>query len=222
MVEQNQDNNTAKEWEDRQKNRTKATFSLLDHCVKVYNDTETYIKRSFTLFGLGSIIAGASFSFGQGLSNNQVTLPQNTSDAPTSTLSSTHTPPQPVNLTPQPQIIYITPPPTQSITVQQPEVVVTSPTSVTKNTSPIQQPEVVVTAPTSTPQNIPTAEASEPVVASPSTDSILVPEELSQVKQAADSLQQISGVISSSIGNVKIPGIKRELNPLLGDKEEDD
>ena len=64
MVKQSQaiENNTAKECKDRQKDRAKAAFSLLDHFIKAYNNAETYIKRGLTLFGLGSIIAGASFS----------------------------------------------------------------------------------------------------------------------------------------------------------------
>ncbi len=189
MVEQPQaiENNTAqdKEREDRQKNRTKATFSLLDHSIKIYNNTETYLKRGLTLFGLGSIIAGASFSVGQRLPNNEVTLPQNFSDTPSSNLSSTSTPQPPVNPTPQlnypqPQIIYVTPPPMQSITVPKPkpiktstlaeikpEPVVTSPSSTPKTIPTNPQPEPVVTSPSSTPKTTPTNPQPEPVVTSP-------------------------------------------------------
>jgi hypothetical protein len=43
MVEQSKTvaNNIPKESEEKQTNRTKAAFSLLDHFVKVYNNSET-------------------------------------------------------------------------------------------------------------------------------------------------------------------------------------
>ncbi len=238
MVEQPQavENNTAKdkEREDRQKNRTKATFSLLAHFVKVYNNTETYLKRGLTLFGLGSIIAGASFSVGQRLPNNEVTLPQNSSDTPSSNISSTSTPQPSVNPTPQPnypqpQIIYVTPPPIQSITVPNPEPtktstlveikpkpVVTAPPSTPKTIPTKPQPEPVVTAPPSTPTN----PQPEPVVTLPPINSLPVPEELAQVKQKVDSFQQILGTISSSLGKAESADIQQDLDPILG--EEDD
>lgn len=61
--------------ENQSKERVKAGFSVLDHFVKIYNSSETYIKRGLTLFGLGSILAGASFGGGQQLPSSQ----QNTS-----------------------------------------------------------------------------------------------------------------------------------------------
>ncbi|MCU0537804.1 MAG: hypothetical protein MUD14_28285 [Hydrococcus sp. Prado102] len=60
---------------DQSKERVKAGFSVLDHFVKIYNSSETYIKRGLTLFGLGSILAGATFGGGQQLPSSQ----QNTS-----------------------------------------------------------------------------------------------------------------------------------------------
>lgn len=57
------------------KERVKASFSVLDHFVKIYNYGDTYIKRGLTLFGLGSILAGATFGGGQQLPSSQ----QNTS-----------------------------------------------------------------------------------------------------------------------------------------------
>ncbi len=227
MVEQPQipENNTAKERKDSQKNRIKATFSLLDHVVRAYNNTETYIKRGLTLFGLGTVIAGASFGAGQRLPNNQVTLPQNSSDTQTVDVSTNSTPQQPVNQSPQPnhlqpQIIYLTPPPSQPIIVpntepvvtpppaeKQPEPVVTPP-PVEKQPEPVvtpppveKQPEPVVTPPPATEQQ------PEPVVASPPIDSPSVSEKLSQIKQKVDSVQQISGTVAN---------IKQDIIPIFG------
>jgi hypothetical protein len=223
MVEQQPqaiENNTSKEREDTHNSRTKAAFSLLDHFVKVYNNTETYIKRGLTLFGLGTILAGASFGVGQRLPHNEVTLPENSSNTPTSNLSSTSTPQPPVNPTPQPhhpqpQIIYVTPPPTQSITVANPEPTKTS-TSVESKPEPVvttppstptnQEPKPVVTTPPSTPTN----QAPEPVVAAP-PNPLPVPEELSQVKQTVDSFEQVSGAIAN---------IQQDLNPLFGEGDD--
>ena len=207
MVEQPQamENNTAKEHEDKQKNRTRATFSLLDHFLRVYNNSETYIKRGLTLFGLGSVIAGASFGVGQRLPNNEATLPQQYSDSPASSLSSTSTSQQPVNPTPQPnssqpQIIYVTPPSTQSIIVPHPEP--------TKTLTSIEsQPEPVVIPLPSTSKTSSTAQQPEPVETPSPVNSLPVPEKVSQVKQTVDSVQQISGALAD---------IKQDLNPLFG------
>ncbi|BAU64797.1 hypothetical protein STA3757_21730 [Stanieria sp. NIES-3757] len=135
MVEQSKTvtNNIARE--EQRTDRTKAAFSLLDHFVKAYNNGETYIKRGLTLFGLGSILAGASFSVGQRLPNHKVTLPQNSSDTPTANVSSPSTSQAPAQPAPQPQIIYITPP-TQAIAPASP-----TPEPVVK-TPPIQSPSV--------------------------------------------------------------------------------
>lgn len=140
MVEQPQttEKHTAEERKNNEKNnRVKATFSLLDHAVKIYNDTETYIKRGVTLFGLGTVIAGASFSAGQHLPNSQANLLQSSPNTQTSDISSQ----QPVNQTIQPntlqpQIIYIKPLPSQSETVPNPEPVMSSP--------PAEQPSAPV------------------------------------------------------------------------------
>ncbi|AFZ34180.1 hypothetical protein Sta7437_0580 [Stanieria cyanosphaera PCC 7437] len=212
MVEQSKTvtNNIDQEREEQQTNRTKAAFSLLDHFVKAYNNGETYIKRGLTLFGLGSILAGASFSVGQRLPNNEVTLPQN-SNTSTSNVSS----PSTAQPAPQPQIIYITPP-TQASADNTPEPNKTSisvdskpePVVTTPPPTPTSQPsESVVTTPPPTP----TAQPSEPVVTAPQIKSPSVPKELSQVKQTLDSVQQISGAMTQ---------LKQDFNPLFG--EEDD
>jgi hypothetical protein len=200
MVEQSKTvaNDIPKESEEKQTSRTKAAFSLLDHFVKVYNNSETYIKRGLTLFGLGSILAGASFSVGQRLPNDKVTLPQNSSDTPTATVSSpsnSQPPAQPNHS--QPQIIYITPP-TQAIAPASP-----TPEPNKTSISVDSKPEPVVTPPpsTSTPQ------PPEPVVKTPPIKSPSVPEELSQVKQTLDSVQQISGAMAD---------IQQDFNPLFG------
>lgn len=194
MVEQPQtlENNVAKEREDSQKNRVKATFSFLDHAMKIYNDTETYIKRGLTLFGLGTVIAGASFGAGQHL--------QSSPDTPTSDI----TPQQPVNHTPQPntsqpQIIYVTPPPSQSGSVPHPEPAVSSP--------PVeQQPAPAVTPPV---EQQPTPVVSSPPAEqqpAPAVHSSLISEELSQVKQAVNS----------------VTDIEQDLSPFFGDDDDDD
>ncbi len=222
MVEQPQaiENKNSKEHQDRKKERIKATFSLLDRFIKVYNDTETYVKRAVTLFGIGSILAGASFSLGQRLPNNEVTIPQNSSDR----LTSDSIPQQPVNSTsqpshPQPQIIYVTPP-TQSITIPHSELIKTS-TSIESTPKPVvdsppatpkinpikSSPKPVVESPPSTPETHPIEPSPEPVAKSTPPDPLPIPEELLEVKQTVDSVQQISGAIAD---------IKQDLNPLFG------
>ncbi|MEM8675634.1 MAG: hypothetical protein AAGF83_17440 [Cyanobacteria bacterium P01_G01_bin.67] len=115
MVEESNkvNNSDAEKSEDTKKERIKATFSLLDHTVslldhtvKIFNNTETYIKRSLTLFGLGTVMAGAAFSVGQRLfPSTQPPLPTSAPD--------TAAPEAPLNPSPQinqPPIIYIQPP----------------------------------------------------------------------------------------------------------------
>lgn len=194
MVEQPQgiENNTVQEGKDRQKNRAKATFSLLDHFVKVYNNAETYIKRSLTLFGLGSIIAGASFSVGQRLPSNEVTLPKSSS----STNTSSNFTSQPIDS--KPQIIYVTPPPNQPITSPHPEPtkttsvesepIVTSSSSPSETTPANRQPEPIVTSSSSPSETTPANRQPEPLVTPPSIDSLPVPKQLSEVKQTVDFL----------------------------------
>lgn len=183
--------------EEQRTDRTKAAFSLLDHFVKAYNNGETYIKRGLTLFGLGSILAGASFSVGQRLPNHKVTLPQNSSDTPTANVSSPSTSQPPA----QPQIIYITPP-TQAIAPASP-----TPEPNKTSISVDSKPEPVVTPPPSTP----TPQPPEPVVKTPPIQSPSVPEELSQVKQTLDSVQQISGAMAD---------IQQDFNPLFGGEDD--
>jgi hypothetical protein len=92
--------------QDSKEQRIKATFSLLDHFVKAYNNGETFIKRGLTLFGLGSIIAGASFGAGQRLSTEEIKLPNQSADSTNVTLPSNT---QPTHHAPS--IIYVTPHP---------------------------------------------------------------------------------------------------------------
>ncbi len=159
--------------------------------------------------------ASGEVTVGQRLSNNEVTLPQNSSDTQSSGLSSTSIPQQPVNPTPQPkhptpQIIYITPP-TQSITVSNPEPVVTSAPSTPKTIPTNQQPEPVVTSAPSTPKTTPTSQQPKPVVTPPPVNSLPVPEEISQVKQTVDSFKQVSGAIAD---------IQKDLGPLFGEGDD--
>jgi hypothetical protein len=89
------------------KEQVKAGFSLLDHFVKLYNSGDTYIKRGLTLFGLGSILAGATFGGGQQLPSSQhntsverspsiiyVQVPTQTASAPVKVQPSTSVPQQ--------------------------------------------------------------------------------------------------------------------------------
>ena len=196
MVEQSKTvtNNIARE--EQRTDRTKAAFSLLDHFVKAYNNGETYIKRGLTLFGLGSILAGASFSVGQRLPNNEVTIPQNSSNTPTATVSSPSPSQPPVQPASQPQIIYITPP-TQAIALPSP-----TPEPNKTSISVDSKPEpVVTTSPSSS-----TSQPPKPIVKTPPIQSPSVPEDLSQVKQRLDSVQQISGAMAD---------IQQNLNPLF-------
>ncbi len=177
MVEQPKtiQDNAAQEHEDSQKNRIKATFSLLDHAVKIYNNTETYVKRGLTLFGLGTIIAGASFGAGQRLPNDKAIVSPNSFDTPANNVANNSTPQNPVNHSPQsnhsqPQIIYLTPPPSQSITVP--------------NSQPVANPPAVEQQP-------------EPVANPPAVDSLPVSGELAQVKQTIESVQEISGTVAN-------------------------
>lgn len=226
MVEQLQamESTTPKKNEAKQNNRIKATFSLLDHAVKAYNSSETFIKRSLTLFGLGSVIAGASFSIGQNISSNQVALPQQSVDTPTHNLTSTSTPqkslnsssqtnPSQTNLSqpnpPQTQVIYLTPP-NQSITVhnQQP----TTQSSIRAH----QQSELIVTnspapSPSSAPTPSPVNQAPKPLNTSPAINPQPIPDKQSQIKETVETVQQISGAIA---------GIKQDFTPLFGEQDD--
>ena len=221
MVEQPQamENITPKENEDKQQNRIKATFSLLDHAVKAYNNSETYIKRGLTLFGLGSVIAGASFSVGQNVPSDRVSLSQNSDTTPTSNLTSTSQPQQSANSSfqqnpPQPQVIYVTPP-SQPISVHniQPinPPVATNSTPKPVNTSATSAPENVSPKPVATNTPAATNPTPKPVNIPSSTNLPPISEELSQVKETVDSVQQISGAIA---------GIKKDITPLFGEQKD--
>ncbi|MDJ0632786.1 MAG: hypothetical protein QNJ34_06305 [Xenococcaceae cyanobacterium MO_188.B29] len=98
------------EEEKSKKERVKATFSLLNHLVKIYNEGETYVKRGLTLFGLGSIIAGVSFGAGQQVSQKETDVLNSLNNSSTSQVQSN---PQPVinHTLPngQPSVIYLAP-----------------------------------------------------------------------------------------------------------------
>ncbi len=236
MVEQSQtvENNVAKEREDNKednkKDRIKATFSILDHAVKIYNNTETYIKRGLTLFGLGTVIAGAAFNVGQRLPNDRATLPESSSNTPTAEVDNTSTPQEPASLFPQsnpsqPQIIYLKPLPSQSVTIPHSEPSVTPPPAAQQPPKPVvtppaaqQPPQPVVTPPATQqpPQPVATPPAiqqpPQPTVASTPSDSLPVSEELSQVKQTVESVEKISD---------KVVNIKQDIIPLFGGEWDD-
>ncbi|MGK7935113.1 MAG: hypothetical protein AB4206_04820 [Xenococcaceae cyanobacterium] len=98
------------EEEKGKKERVKATFSLLNHLVKAYNEVETYVKRGITLFGLGSIIAGVSFGAGQQVSQKETDMLNSLNNSSTSQVQSA--PQQVINPTlpnGQPSVIYLAP-----------------------------------------------------------------------------------------------------------------
>ena len=113
MEQQNQTQTVAPsqpEEEKGKKERVKATFSLLNHLVKAYNEVETYVKRGITLFGLGSIIAGVSFGAGQQVSQKETDMLNSLNNSSTSQVQST--PQQVINHTlpnGQPSVIYLAP-----------------------------------------------------------------------------------------------------------------
>lgn len=110
--------------------RVKAAFNFLDHFLKIYNSSETYITRGIALFGLGSVIAGISFGVGQQINSTQQVNSDHqhqVSSAPTSQQSvnstSTVAPPP----TPQsPSVIYLPIPANQNWTNSTPVKVPTS------------------------------------------------------------------------------------------------
>ena len=213
------ENTIPQKTEEKQKNRIKATFSLLDHAVKAYNSSETFIKRGLTLFGLGSVIAGASFSVGQNIASNQITLPQKSVDTLTPNLTSTSTFQKPLNSSsqtnppqtnpPQPQVIYLTPP-NQSITVHNQQ-----PTNQSSRRAH-QQSELVTTnspapAPSPAPTPAPVNQAQKSVNTSPATNPKPIPDKQSQILETVESVQQISGAIAD---------IKQDFTPLFGEQDD--
>lgn len=193
MVEESNkvNNSDAEKSEDTKKERIKATFSLLDHTVKIFNNTETYIKRSLTLFGLGTVMAGAAFSVGQRLSpSTQPPLPTSAPD--------TEAPEAPLNPSPQinqPPIIYIQPPnePQKDLNSQ--------PTPVL----PQQAPQPLDTAP-QTPQ---VATQPQPEVTPPQVTSQPIKEKLSQAKETVDSVEKISYTLKD---------IQQDIVPFFGNE----
>ncbi|MDJ0593392.1 MAG: hypothetical protein QNJ72_25965 [Pleurocapsa sp. MO_226.B13] len=227
MVEQSQtvENNVAKEREDNKednkkdnkKDRIKATFSILNHAVKIYNNTETYIKRGLTLFGLGTVIAGAAFNVGQRLPNNQTALPESSSNTPTAEVDNTSTPQEPASLFPQsnpsqPQIIYLKPLPSQSVTIPHSEPSVTPPPAAQQPPQPVATPPATQQPPQPVATPPATQQPPQPTVASTPSDSLPVSEELSQVKQTVESVEKISD---------KVVNIKQDIIPLFGGEWDD-
>jgi hypothetical protein len=214
--------------QDSKEQRIKATFSLLDHFVKAYNNGETFIKRGLTLFGLGSIIAGASFGAGQRLSTEEIKLPNQSADSTNVTLPSNT---QPTHHAPS--IIYVTPHPSQQVFIPTPTStpstattnsestpVVNSPTPssqpVTKNSAENQtvatsssESTPVVSSPTPSPQPVPKNSAENQTVASSSSASSKpIVETLSEVQQVVEPIKEISNSVAQ---------IKQGLGPLLGE-----
>ena len=113
MEQQNQTQTFAPsqlEEEKGKKERVKATFSLLNHLVKAYNEVETYVKRGITLFGLGSVIAGVSFGAGQQVSQKEIDMLNSLNNSSNSQVQSA--PQQVINHTlpnGQPSVIYLAP-----------------------------------------------------------------------------------------------------------------
>ncbi|MEM7759489.1 MAG: hypothetical protein AAF298_15385 [Cyanobacteria bacterium P01_A01_bin.40] len=198
MVEESNkvNNSDAKKSENTKKERIKATFSLLDHTVKIFNNTETYIKRSLTLFGLGTVMTGAAFSVGQRLSpSTQPPLPQPASD--------NAAPEAPLNPSPQinqpPQIIYIQPPnePQQDL-----------------NSQPIPAlPQQAPTPVDTTPQTPQVATQPQPKVILPQVTSQPVQEKLSQAKETVYSIEQISYTLND---------IQQDIVPFFGNENSEE
>jgi hypothetical protein len=174
------------------KEKVKATFSLLDHFVKVYNSGESYVKRGITLFGLGTIFAGVAFGTGQQLPSSEVKTSNKTaSTAPTT----------------QPTVIYV-PMPTvgQATTPSQPSAKTTSPTnSVTKTqqkvtaqpvAAPIQPKPTVNPAPASPTTSQPSVAPKPSVNSVPSNSPKQVQETIAQVRQTVEPVKEIGGAIA--------------------------
>ena len=213
------------------KERVKATFSILDRVVKAYNEGETYVKRGLTLFGLGSLIAGISFGAGQQISQQEVNTAKDVNGDSTAEVRTTSQPIIHHSIpTPPPSVIYVTPVPGQHSFTHTPVPTATSPTvsnssvqpalnpapkpqssTITTNSSGQSAPQSI---PSSKPSTIPDSPEVQPVVTKPPI--IDRPESissvLSDVQQAVEPLQQVSGIFS---------GLKETVEPWAEESDDD-
>ena len=186
------------EEKNNRKERVKAGFNLLNHFVKIYNEGETYVKRGLTLFGFGSIIAGIAFGAGQQISQKEVNAVNDSTSAVQSTPQPAinHTAP-----TPPPAVIYLAPTPAP---IAQPSTITnTSQAQPVPNSTPPSQPLTTTTIP-----------ETETVVTKPPipNQSESISNVLTDVQQAVEPLQQMSGVLS---------GLKQTVEPWVVESDDD-
>lgn len=190
--------------------RVKAAFNILDHFLTIYNSSETYLRRAITLFGLGTVIAGASFGAAQQINSTQQVGSNRESSSPLSQQQSVDST-SAVAPAPKPQapsVIYVPVPANQTWTNHTPVQPSTSANSLTTtnqkqvvtpppvNTQPKPSSTTTVTTATSDQPQVKSVKEEYPVESiNSSSDRLkLVKEDIQQAKQVVEDVQEIAEV----------------------------